>query len=105
MVHLLKHVATARTRAREETWTRAAHLLTDRRRAELDLLPVPDVYLGRTPLAWLGIGPTSASPAAVKAELEKLSYLRRLDAHTPDLSMLPAERRHFLAGVGRRLTA
>lgn len=104
VVHLLEHVATARARAREETWTRVAHLLPERRRAELDLLLVPDAYLGRTPLAWLGIGPTSATPAAVKGELEKLTYLRRLDAHTLDLSMLPAERRRFLAGVGRRLT-
>ena len=45
-----------------------------------------------------------ASPAAVKAELEKLAFLRGLDAHTMDLSMLPAERRRFLAGLGRRLT-
>lgn len=104
VVHLLQHVATARARAREETWTRVAHLLPEQRRAELDLLLVPDAYLGRTPLAWLGTGPTSASPAAVKGELEKLAYLRRLDAHTLDLSMLPAERRRFLAGVGRRLT-
>ena len=37
--------------------------------------------------------------------MEKLAYLRRLDAHTLDLSVLPAERRRFLAGVGRRLTA
>ncbi|MGC5051665.1 Tn3 family transposase [Micromonospora sp. DT48] len=104
VVHLLEHVATARARARAETWTRVAHLLTDRRRAELDLLLVPDAYLGRTPLAWLGVGPTSSSPMAVKAELEKLAYLRRLDARTLDLSMLPTERRRFLAGVGRRLT-
>lgn len=64
-----------------------------------------DPLLGRTRLAWLGIGPTQATPGAVKAELEKLAYLRRLDAHTLDLSALPAERRRFLAGVGRRLTA
>jgi hypothetical protein len=64
-----------------------------------------DPVLGRTRLAWLGAGPVSATPAAVKAELDKLAYLRRLDAHTLDLSMLPAERRRFLAGVGRRLTA
>ena len=32
----------------------------------------------------------------------KLAYLRNLDAHTLDLSMLPAERRRFLATVGRR---
>jgi hypothetical protein len=38
-------------------------------------------------------------------ELEKLAYLRGMDAHTLDLSVLPAERRRFLAGLGRRLTA
>ncbi len=105
VVRLLEHVATARARAREETWKRVAHLLTPRRRDELDLLLVSDAYLGRTPLAWLGIGPTSSNPAAVKAELEKLDYLRRLDAHTLDLSTLPEQRRRFLAGLGRRLTA
>lgn len=56
-------------------------------------------------LAWLGTGPTSPTPAAVKGELEKLAYLRGMDAHTLDLSVLPAERRRFLAGLGRRLTA
>jgi TnpA family transposase len=40
----------------------------------------------------------------VKDELEKLAFLRGMDAHTIDLSALPAERRRFLAGVGRRLT-
>ena len=66
---------------------------------------VPDPLLGRTRLAWLGTGPTSSTPAAVKGELEKLAYLRGMDAHTLDLSVLPAERRRFLAGLGRRLTA
>jgi hypothetical protein len=78
---------------------RVAHLLDQRRQAELDELLVSDPVLGRTPLSWLGIGPVAATPAAVKAELEKLAYLRRLDAHTLDLSMLPAERHRFLAGV------
>jgi TnpA family transposase len=76
-----------------------------KRRAEFDGLLVVDPVLGRTRLAWLGIGPTQATPAAVKSELEKLTYLRTLDAHTLDLSALPAQRRRFLAGVGRRLTA
>jgi hypothetical protein len=66
---------------------------------------VVDPQLGRTPLAWLGTGPTQATPGAVNAELKKLAYLRRLGAHSLDLSVLPAERRRFLAGVGRRLTA
>ncbi|PZS26376.1 MAG: Tn3 family transposase, partial [Pseudonocardiales bacterium] len=106
VVNVLERVATARDRALTETWTRVAHLLQDgQRREELDGLLVVDPYLGRTRLAWLGTGPTQASPAAVKGELEKLEYLRRLDAHTLDLSALPAERRRFLAGVGQRLTA
>lgn len=105
LVNVLEHVATARVRACEETSLRLAPLLTDRVREELDGLLVVDAGLARTRLAWLGIGPTSASPAAVKGELEKLAFLRRMDAHTLDLSMLPAERRRFLAQVGRRSTA
>lgn len=37
--------------------------------AELDVLLVVDASLGRTPLAWLGAGATTSSPAAVKTEL------------------------------------
>ncbi|MGH3528995.1 MAG: DUF4158 domain-containing protein [Pseudonocardiaceae bacterium] len=106
VVHLLEHVANARERARRETWTLLGHLLAEpARRAELDALLVVDGELGRTRLAWLGAGPTSATPAAVKAELEKLAHLRRLDADTVDLSMLTVQRRRFLAGLGRRLSA
>jgi hypothetical protein len=91
VVNVLEHVATARVRAREETSLRLAPLLTDRLRKELDGLLVVDAELARTRLAWLGVGPTSASPAAVKGELEKLAFLRRMDAHTLDLSMLRGE--------------
>jgi hypothetical protein len=106
VVHLLEHVATARKRARQETWlVLASQVGKPARRAELDALLVVDTSLGRTRLAWLGAGPTTSSPAAIKAEPTKLGYLRGLDAHTLDMSMLPAQRRRFLAGVGRRLTA
>ena len=105
VVSLLERVATARDEARGETWTRVEHLLYPQRRGELDGLLVPDSELGgRTRLTWLVTGPTQASPAAVRGELEKLAFLRRMDAHSLDLSVLPAERRRFLAGVGRRLT-
>jgi TnpA family transposase len=110
VVSLLQHVATARERAKAETWTRLAHLVREDegeaalRRWELDRLLVVDSELGCTPLRWLETGPVSSSPASVKTELAKLAYLRRLDAHTLDLSMLPSERRRFLAGVGRRST-
>ena len=104
VVKILERVAAARERAREETWTRVAPLLGPRRQAELDEMLTVDPVLGRTRLSWLGTGPVAATPAAVKDELEKLAYLRGLDADTLDLSVLPAERRRFLAGVGRRLT-
>jgi hypothetical protein len=41
----------------------------------------------------------------VKAEVAKLEFLRSMGADSLDLSVLPAERRRFLATVGRRLTA
>jgi hypothetical protein len=41
---------------------RVAHLLDQRRRAELDELLVADPVLGRTRLAWLGIGRSRRRP-------------------------------------------
>ncbi len=76
VVNVLERVATARKRARKETWERVASLLTPRRQAELDALLTIDPVLGRTRLAWLGTGPAAATPAAVKDELEKLAFLR-----------------------------
>ncbi len=95
----------SREAASGETFDRVVHLLTAQRQVELDKLLVVDNTVGSTRLARLGKGPTEASAAAVKAEVGKLLYLRGLDAHTLDLSVLPAERRRFLATVGRRLTA
>jgi hypothetical protein len=105
VVNVLMRVAAAREKARAETWQRVAHLVGPTRAAELDELLVVDPLLGFTRLHWLGRGATQPSPAAVTVELEKLRYLRSLDAHELDLSMLPAERRRFLAGLGRRLGA
>ena len=67
----------------------------------MNRLLVVDPLVGFTRLHWLGRGATQPSPAAVTVELEKLRYLRGLDAHELDLSMLPAERRRFLAALGR----
>ena len=41
----------------------------------------------------------------MKATIEKLEWLRGMDAHLLDLSALPTERRRFLATVGRRSTS
>ena len=61
VVFLLERVASARERARAETWALLAHLVKDdlegtRRRGELDALLVPGPELGCTPLRWLETG-------------------------------------------------
>ena len=104
-VTVVKRVAHAREKARQETFDRLAREFTGKRRAGLDGLLAVDPAIGVTRLRWLGTGPVQASPAAVKAEIAKLEFLREMDAHTLDLSVLPAERRRFLATMGRRLTA
>src|SRR5260370_1923979 len=105
IVKILERGAAAGERAGEETWARVAPLIGPQRQAELDELLAVDPVLGRTRLSWLGTGPVAATPAAVKGELEKLAFLRGLDADTLDLSVLPAERRRFLAGGGRPAAA
>jgi hypothetical protein len=104
-VIVVKRVAHAREEAQRETFARLAHEFTDARCAALDRLLVTDPEVKTTRLRWLATGPVEASPAAVKAEVAKLAFLRGLGADALDLSVLPAERRRFLATVGRRLTA
>jgi len=81
-----------------------AHLLTVQVRSDLDRLLQFDAGLGMARLAWLIKPAVEATASAVKTSIEKLEFLRAIDAHLLDLSMLPAERRRFLATVGRRST-
>lgn len=104
-VWLLERVAAAREAAKAETFTRLEHMLTPGLRTELDRLLVVDEELGSTRLRWLGAGATQPSPEAIKAEIAKLRFLRGIGAEDLDMSVLPAERRRFLASVGRRSTA
>ncbi|MBN9739351.1 Tn3 family transposase [Pseudonocardia sp. P1] len=103
-VTVVERVAHARAEAQRETFDRLAHEFTEARCAALDGLLVTDPEIGTSRLRWLSTGPVEASPAAVKAEVAKLEFLRSMGADTLDLSVLPAERRRFLATVGRRLT-
>lgn len=103
---LQRWVATARERAQLTTAGRLGPIYSpERRRQELDDLLVADPGLGMSRLAWLRRGATSSTPEVIKVELDKLAYLRALDADTLDLSVLPQGRRRFLAQVGRRSTA
>ncbi|MGI5489623.1 DUF4158 domain-containing protein [Microtetraspora malaysiensis] len=97
---LAKMVASARTGATELTFAKVAHLLTDQMRADLDRLLVPDVGLGMTRLAWLIKPAVDATAATVKAAIDKLTYLRGMDAHLLDLSALAAERRFWPRWAG-----
>jgi TnpA family transposase len=103
-VTLAKMVGTARAGAGELTSQQVEHLLTLQVRRDLDLVPMYDAGLGMTRLAWLTTAAVEATASAVKTSIEKLIWLRNMDAHRLDLSMLPNERRRFLATVGRRST-
>ncbi|WP_308188379.1 Tn3 family transposase [Nocardia australiensis] len=101
---VVRRVVHARERAQQETYDRLAHELTAQRRSELDALLATDASIRMSRLRWLSIGPVEASAAAVRNEVEKLGFVRGLGADTLDMSVLPAERRRFLATLGRRLT-
>jgi TnpA family transposase len=103
-VTLAKMVGTARADAAKLTSQKVSHLLTMQMRQDLDLLLMVDVGLGSTRLQWLTTPAPDASASAVKTAIEKLMWLRNMDAHLLDLSMLPNERRRFLATVARRST-
>ena len=101
---LERMIISARTGATALTSDLVGHLLTGQRCSDLDRLLVNDAGLGMTRLAWLTRPAVEATASAVLTSVGKLTYLRNLDGHTLDLSMLPAERRRFLATVGRRST-
>src|SRR3954447_9201865 len=101
---LTGRIASARDAARVETYRRLAPLLVPPRPLELDGLLDVDPDLGITRLAWLRRGATAATPEMVKAERDKLEFLRHHGADSLDLSVLPAGRRRMLAETGRRST-
>ncbi|MFI1461941.1 Tn3 family transposase [Nocardia carnea] len=103
-VTVIERVAHARAQAQAETYDRLAHEFTPERCAQLDGLLVNDASIGMSRLRWLSTGPVEASASAVRAEVDKLGFLRGLGADELDMSVLPAERRRFLATMGRRLT-
>jgi TnpA family transposase len=101
---LTRRIGSARDAARAETYQRLAPLLHPPRPIQLDGLLDVDPDLGTTPLAWLRRGATATTTEVLKAELDKLEFLRRHGADTLDLSQLPAGRRRMLAEIGRRST-
>lgn len=95
-VSLLEMVATARTTATAVTHDLVAPLLTEQMTADLDLLPRVDIGLGMTRLAWLTKPAVDATAMSIKTSIEKLTWVRAMDGHLIDLSMLAAERRRLV---------
>ncbi|MBB4942913.1 hypothetical protein FHR32_007313 [Streptosporangium album] len=79
-------------------------MLTEEVRADLERMLVVDAGLGMTRLEWLVAPAWDASVTWVKTAIDKLAWLRAIDAHQMDVSVLPNERRRFLAQVARRST-
>ncbi len=104
VVTLMQLVASARATASTLTYEMVAPMLTTGMRTNLDQLLILDGDLGMTPLAWLTTPAVEATARSVKAELDKLMFVRGIDAHLLDMSMLAAERRRFLSIVGHRST-
>jgi hypothetical protein len=101
---LAKMIGSARKAAGDLTSQLLAPVLTGQLRADLERMLLVDAGLGMTRLEWLNSPAKDASASAVKTSIEKLTWFRNIDAHLLDLSMLPNERRRFLAQVARRST-
>ena len=100
---LERMIISARTGATALTSDLVGHLLTGQRCSDLDRLLASDAGLGMTRLAWLTRPAVEATASAVLTSVGKLAFLRSMDAHTLDLSVLPAERRRFAVAAGRGL--
>jgi hypothetical protein len=100
---LMDEISSARREADHQINRLVQPLLTGQRVADLDgVLEVePEMVISR--ITWLHRGCTSYSPSSIRAEVDKLVFLRGLNIHTLDLSMIPESRRRQLAGLGRRL--
>ncbi|HEY9525177.1 MAG TPA: DUF4158 domain-containing protein [Thermopolyspora sp.] len=101
---LAKMVGTARKAASDPTSQLVGHLLTAEVRADLERMLLVDAGLRMTRLEWLVSPARDASATSVKTAIDKLTWLRAIDARQMDVSVLPNERRRFLAQVARRST-
>lgn len=77
---LAKMVGEARTGATALTTELLGHLLTEEARADLERLLGVDMGLGMTRLEWLRQGARETTASAVKTSIDKLLWLRAIDA-------------------------
>ncbi|MCE7938523.1 MAG: DUF4158 domain-containing protein [Chloroflexi bacterium CFX6] len=102
LTRLEKIVATAGSRAEQETFERLGPLLTEERRRQLDGLLIVDATRHLTPLVWLRQTAIANSAAQITAALAKLDFIRGHGTGDWDLSAIHPNRLKFLAQEGRR---
>ncbi|MEV4166721.1 hypothetical protein [Nonomuraea dietziae] len=100
---LAKMVGTVRKAASDLTSQLVGHLLTAEVRAHLERM-LHGCGTGDDPAGVAGqLGPGRLGDLGEDA-IDKLTWLRAIDAHQLDVSVLPNEQRRFLAQVARRST-
>ena len=97
-------VATARSRAHEETYHRLRPVLTPAVEAALDEILVPDEVGEVTTLGWLRRRASAETPTALLDALAKVEWLRERGVGDWDPSAVGPNRLKLLAGLGRRYT-
>ena len=101
---LMRAVASARVTASDEMYRMLRPVLAAVVLKRLDALIETSPETGVAKLVELNEGASSASPRAIKTEVAKLLFLRQVDAHRLDLSMIASDRRRHLAQLARRST-
>ncbi|MDP9353350.1 MAG: Tn3 family transposase [Chloroflexota bacterium] len=99
---LKRLVGTARERAVGEMYRRLSPLLAGDISTTLDRLLVREARLKGTPLGWLREGATANTPTAIRGQIEKLHFLRRLGVPDWDVSSLSSNRLKLLSQLGKR---
>ncbi len=97
-------VVTARVKAQEKTFLHLQPLLTRQRLKFLDNILEVDSDKGQTLLSWLRFGATANTPTEILKTIDKLQFLKGSNVENWDLSNINANRRQFLAQIGRRST-
>ncbi len=88
----------------QETYRRFSPLLTEEMKTRLTQIVELDGIRGITLHRWLCQVPTSNTPRAINQTLEKINFLKSLNVHQWDLSVISLNRRKRLAQIARNVS-
>ncbi len=88
----------------QETYRRLGLLLTEEMKTRLTQIVELDGTRGITLHRWLCQVPTSNTPRAINQTLEKINFLKSLNVHQWDLSVISLNRRKRLAQIARNVS-